>query len=420
VPKRKHDFFDVMESRSRKSKKNPSEGYPEQLAADLQSAAQTAKTIQHSQPERKTQVGTQVGTQIDPLTDLLTDQQIGTQVGRPSARYTQRTTSIPTCVPTCESVFLTERQAALYLCLKRLEGRPTNLPKIADITRLSQNTLKKCLSKLTKTGVISHHGFCKIGNMSGFRASITSKHISVKNPSDSLLQHVLSIEPSRLALAHDLPEYPAADLPEYPAENTVRSSFSIEKTTTYGKCEDEKCADPFMARPEMGYWREKGLTEKQISTWVEMTGIKREILLQCLDHCRFEMVELGMEASKPVRDVRAYFYRVIDKAGYYPSAKEYKPFEEIQLDREKAIIAEREGRLTELREIQEKKKAQELEIRFLEMMSDPKCELYKQCWNHVNAFEKKKGGGTLERAMQLALGEIMEQAEDSSLNGPTG
>jgi len=167
-----------------------------------------------------------------------------------------------------------------------------------------------------------------------------------------------------------------------------------------------------MEDPEMGYWKQKGLNEKQIETWKKITGTSQEILLQSLRHCRYEMVDLGLEESKPVENPLGYFYKVIERAGHYPAPKGYKPWHQVQEERERQIIKERAGHLAELRDLQEQKKAQELEIRFLEMMADPEGDLYKQCFARLNDFEKKKGGSTIERAMRHALENLEEMEGD--------
>lgn len=160
---------------------------------------------------------------------------------------------------------------------------------------------------------------------------------------------------------------------------------------------------------ELGYWREKGLTEKLMLHWLEKTGCSFEVIIRSLKYCRFELVDMGLEESRPVRDVFNWFFRRIEKVGFYAKPKGYKSQEENQLEIERSIVAEREKQTKELKELFDRKKKAEEDIRFWAMMNDPEGEAYKTTFAKLNSFEQRlKSGKAFEAAMEGAFGETEE------------
>ncbi len=116
------------------------------------------------------------------------------------------------------------------------------------------------------------------------------------------------------------------------------------------------------------------------------------------------MVDLNLEESKPVKNVFDWFFRLIEKTGGYPKPKGYKSFREKQLETEREIVAKREKETKELKELFDRKKKAEEDIRFWAMMNDPEGEAYKTTFAKLSPFEQKlKSGQAFEAAMQEAF-----------------
>ncbi len=56
-----------------------------------------------------------------------------------------------------------------------------------------------------------------------------------------------------------------------------------------------------------------------------------ENMIQYLCYCRFEMVDLGMEESKPVKNVFNWFFKILERTGSYSKPKGYKSYWEKQI-----------------------------------------------------------------------------------------
>jgi hypothetical protein len=186
------------------------------------------------------------------------------------------------------------------------------------------------------------------------------------------------------------------------------SSSSYIHTTT------KKIEPTLTTHPELGYWRQKGLTSKQIEQWMKTTGSTFENLIQSLCHCRFEMVDMNLEESKPIENVFNWFFRIIERTGHYPKPKGYKSFEEKQIEQEQKIIEDKEKRIQELKELSRKKWENEQEEKFWLVMNDKNGDLYKKCHSKLNSFEKNlKGGPVFEKSMRKVFDELtMEKVQE--------
>lgn len=194
--------------------------------------------------------------------------------------------------------------------------------------------------------------------------------------------------------------------PTYNLPVTDLSSTCDESSSIYNKTTNE-IESIINTEPELGYWREKGLTKKMVLHWVEQTGCSFDVIIRSLKYCKFELVDKGLEESKPVKNVFNWFFRVLEKTGGYPKPKGYKSFLQKQVETEREIMAEREKQANELKEIFERKKKAEQDTRFWAMMNEPEGETYKKTLAKLSPFERKlKSGQAFEAAMQGAFEEM--------------
>ena len=103
--------------------------------------------------------------------------------------------------------------------------------------------------------------------------------------------------------------------------------------------------------PELGYWRQKGLTAKQILLWIISNGSTLDNIIKSLCYCRFELVDLGLEESQSIEDVLSWFSRILEKFGYYPAPLGYKSFLDKQIELENKILGDKERQLEELKKL---------------------------------------------------------------------
>ncbi len=145
---------------------------------------------------------------------------------------------------------------------------------------------------------------------------------------------------------------------------------------------------------------------------MQLTGAGLESMIQSLCHCRFEMVDLNKEATKPVDNVCNWFFRILERTGYYPRPKGYKSFAEKQLELEKQLLAEKQERARVLAALMQEKIAAEREIAFHEMLADPQGELYQECYRRLNNYAKQtKLTSIFTRAMREAFDQVLNERE---------
>ena len=98
------------------------------------------------------------------------------------------------------SIPLTENQAILFFCLKQLNGVLTNLSRIAQVTGISEHTLKSCLKKLRQEGLIQHSGRQQFKGLTGFSARALSRNISLQGDGPRFSSRLQRIDYQALAL----------------------------------------------------------------------------------------------------------------------------------------------------------------------------------------------------------------------------
>ncbi len=329
-------------------------------------------------------------------------------------------------------VLLTEHQALLYFCLKIINGNVTSLNRISQEIHVSVYTLKSCLQKLRQENLIRYGGLCNCGGRIGFTAQPIERPIILRGDKNKLLAKLKAINCRNLMFVVPLGQDPQTDpikmlhdhlvdsLLDHPVEPHYSSSSLLFKKTTTTKVENhndtnsrtEAIAKVLATHPELGYWRQKNLSAKQVEQWMELTGASLESMIQSLCHCRFEMVDMDLERLKNVNNVFNWFYRVIERIGYYPTPKGYKSYQEKQLELEQKLLAEKQERLKALEEIQRQRREVERELAFREMLAAPESELYQECFRRLNNYAKQtKLSSIFERAMREAFHQVMDERE---------
>jgi hypothetical protein len=174
------------------------------------------------------------------------------------------------------------------------------------------------------------------------------------------------------------------------------SSSFLKKTTTW-------LDNELATNPELGYWRQKGLTAKQIQNWIKEAGCDPELMIQYLCYCRFEMIDLGLEKSKPIHNVFNWFWKIIEKTCSYPQPQGYKSFQEKQIEEKTKLLERKKAEIEKIEKVERELAEAEIEEQFRKMMADPESEQYQRCFERLSAlFQKRarKGGRAFEDAMR--------------------
>jgi hypothetical protein len=341
-------------------------------------------------------------------------------LGEPSSVPWDETSGIPYGVPIGQSVatpnaisngtpdatldelpvVLNGNQFILYYICKQLTGKITTTTLINIETGIPVNTLKANLKRLRYFNVIDHRGRQHAGaGKFGFTTKTLKENIVLTGDENKVTRVLKAVNYDNLILN----KHPTVHPTVHPIYSSS-SSFSKE-TTTIDEVENILSTDP-----ELGYWRQKGLTSKQMKEWIKITG-NLENLTQSLCHCRYEMVDMNLEESKPIENVFNWFFKIIEKAGSYPKPKGYKSFEDKQIEQERVALEEKEKRIEEMKALSRKKWELERDETFWEMMTDSESKLYKECYGNLNNFAKSLKGKTLERSMRVEFDKIMDDRD---------
>jgi hypothetical protein len=303
--------------------------------------------------------------------------------------------------------WITEKQSMVLLFLIQEKSRITRLHDISKATGVPYGTIRKSIDTLVREKCISKPSRYRKGQFQGFSYTVNEevckqfKEWNRNEHSDGQCD------------GHSDEHYDkrADCIAVKGTDNYSSSSSSSTKTTTL------RIDEIVNNHPEFGYWRQKGLTVKQIEFWIKTIGCSPESIIKSLSHCRYEMVDKGLEESKPIKNVFNWFYRIVEKTGYYPAPKDYKSFEQKQIEREREFIEEQEKKIQELKKIHQKKWEQEQELEFWKMINEPEGELYKQCYEQLSSFEKElKTSKVFETVMRNAFDKVMLERDQSRLS----
>ncbi|MFP4421630.1 MAG: hypothetical protein ACLFRG_13915 [Desulfococcaceae bacterium] len=198
------------------------------------------------------------------------------------------------------------------------------------------------------------------------------------------------------------------------------SSFSLQNKTTTAPEGFGEIQKALQTHPEMGYWRQKGLTEKQVAEWMKVADCGLDRMMAYLSYCRFEMVELDLERTKPIHDVFNWFFKILERSGQYRKPKGYQSHLERKLEAERQAVEEKKRQIEALKALKREQWEQAQEMEFWEMLNDPEGDLYQKCFSKLNNFDRKrarKGGKAFEMAMRRAYDQMVDEIQEGDEEG---
>lgn len=293
-------------------------------------------------------------------------------------------------------IYLTKRQKEIFQYLVTIGDEAfIQATHISQVTGIPLPTVRKTLRDLRDKGILDYYRYQQDGQKGiVFSLNMEAKAKVLEAPQKSSVT-VSVIKPS------------VTESVTPPINSS--SSLSLKNTTT-GEVTDIRKA--LQSRPEMGYWRQKGLTEKQVAEWMKVADCNLDRMMTYLDYCRFEMVEKGLEEAKPIHDVFNWFFKILERSGQYRKPKGYKSHLDRKVEAEKEVLEAQKQRIEELKALKRREWEQAQELEFWEMLNNPDGELYTQCFSRLNNFDRKrarKGGKAFEMAMRRAYDQIVNQ-----------
>ena len=358
----------------------------------------------------------------------------------PATHPTQHPTTHPTIHPTKHPtqihgwskpydnplIGMTEKQRQVLLFLIQQESKITSKAIIMSALQISEGTLKTVMKALKDKRFLLKTEKYTNGRFQGFRYRLDESFCTQFVSEYGMGQQHPTTHPAIHPTTHPShnPSYGTSD---HASCHYSSSSSSYKETAT--KPPPPNVQGVLNSDPELGYWREKGLTAKQVEAWMGEFDLGLESMIQSLCHCRFAMVDLGMEENKPVENVFNWFYSILKRSGYYGPPKGYKSFRQIQIEREHLLLEEKEKQIEQLRAIRKRREEQEFALTFEEMMSQPEGDLFQQCFELLTKEQKKgaqslgKKGRIFEEMMREMLAKhleerdrkILETSEDENL-----
>jgi transposase-like protein len=112
-----------------------------------------------------------------------------------------------------DAVLLTESQAILYFCLRRIGGVTTSLSRIARETGISEHTLKSCLKKLREERLLLYGGRQNCGGRMGFTAKTLERRIVLRGDKTRLAKQLQQIDYQALCFVEPLEGSTSAEAP---------------------------------------------------------------------------------------------------------------------------------------------------------------------------------------------------------------
>lgn len=233
--------------------------------------------------------------------------------------------------------------------------------------KVPYETVRTNLRRIDKEGFLASHGVGNYGVIKGMRYTLNEHLVEI-------FQRVHGDTPSPSEKQISLPT--AAELPKKPvAKHNV------------------------LSHPEMKAWRDAGISEKQINTWISEFNVEPELLTLYMKWCAFDVEHNRKDA--PVKSIANWFYSIMKHSGAYPKPAGYASLEEQRAEHLK------EARASQLSEMQSGMD-NDLRAYFENMLAEGEAnQTYVELRDSLNSFvrgmEKIPGNPVFRSAMWAAF-----------------
>ncbi len=301
---------------------------------------------------------------------------------------------------------LTRNQAEILEYLDAAGGL-TSYRQIHESTDISQNSARVAIAALVKKGFMAAPLTVRGANYQGFSYTINNQMIGYFNKAGGLKRYQNN-RPS--VIANNRPSDRQTIKPsdcqtdrQFDSQSLHSSSDfkELNPTTTnsqqtVGQSVEQTNRPPehfIVSGPEMFFWQEVGLQERQAQQWCQDFELIPADLKQQLAWARWDLIENGQQEK--VGNALNWFFGALKKtAGCYPPAKGYRSPTEIRAEK--------------MREQMTRNKEAEFELAWQQLIADPESELYKELVGQLNSFTREFMGKSDQQSKQVVETELKE------------
>jgi len=297
----------------------------------------------------------------------------------------------------------------LEFLINKIVYGPTCYAEITKCTNIKLNSVRDAISRLIKKGFMQKPVTIRTATFQGFSYVLNK----------SLCDHFISLGGLSYYQSRYQTNTQATKITNIPSDSdTVGQSYSHTlhssgssinplTTTIEPPDHDVKLSDNenfVLCGPEMSYWVDVGLQERQVQKWCSDFDVSITDLRQQLSWARWDLVINGKEKDIK-KSVISWVFGIFSKtACCYPRPENYQTPLEVRAAQMK-IQQEKEEQARQLiRNI-------EVEEAFQKMLADPDGEQYQKVWSSLSKIEQgyAKGGAAFEPVMKAKFKDLLQK-----------
>jgi len=301
-----------------------------------------------------------------------------------------------------------QAQILEFLINKILDG-PTCYAEITRCTNIKLNSVRDAISRLIKKGFMQKPVTIRTATFQGFSYVLNK----------SLCDHFISLGGLSYYQSRYQTNNPATIITNRPSDSdTVGQSYShtphssssyINSLTTTLEPPDHDVklsvnGNFVLCGPEMSYWVDVGLQERQVQKWCSDFDVSVTDLRQQLSWARWDLVVNGKE-KEIKKSVISWVFGIFSKtACCYPRPENYQTPMEVRAAQMKIQQEKEEQARQQIKNI-------EMEEAFQKMLADPDGEQYQKVWSSLSKIEQgyAKGGAAFEPVMKAKFKDMLQK-----------
>ncbi len=292
-------------------------------------------------------------------------------------------------------MILTSNQALLYECTKILEGRFTTLARISQVVNISVDTLRSCLRKLRKIGVVSW-SVENISGQNGMRISATEIAYTVRGNRTSLDEKMAKLDYTQLALNSSPPDtfHQVNHHADHQIDHQMSHHTSYSSSSSTNKIQLQELETSLLLE---GHFQ--GLDIRSLEPYSSQFE-SIESLQNFLDMANAS-IDAAASSNKPIQNPRGFLFAQL-RAGYVNPPPGFKSRRVLA---QEAMNVQLQAELAELQRLRE----QEAELRFelfkAQLSDEQRAELKAEAATRV----QPRSAVSRERQMETYRDEVLRE-----------
>jgi hypothetical protein len=305
---------------------------------------------------------------------------------------------------------LSYNQAAILEFLISKTNGLTNYSEINASTKVTMPSARDAISRLVSRGFMAKPQTYRSAAYQGMAFVLNKSLCDIFISVGGLSRNRYQTQPQTVKPSD------SATVKQFDGQTDISSSLLSKATTITpqtirpfdgqtiipSEVDDIRQSDNFVLDgPEMGYWLDAGLQERQALAWCKEFDLPHDQMRQQLSWARWDLVENNKEKS--VQNIINWLYGVLRRTGgCYPRPENYLSPEERRLRDLEAETKRRE-------EAREKIYQAESDLELQKILDDPKGALYQKLYKRLSDFEKQSKGRVLEMGLKRVFQASKEQ-----------